>query len=279
MSQLRTTPSKSKLPRVTRRLPPDGGTLPPGTILQRIYVRKRLGPLAPGRFVDVGTGAGGLSRILLDLGWSGVGWDLNDRALARAKAITSDYIETGRYELRHGDWLAADPEQEADLVVAELLLEHFDDEAERRYFERTKRELARNGLGVLIVPASIEHWGIEDEVAGHVRRYTRESLRRAVETAGFRVEHLMGLTWPLSNLLLPLSNYLVSRAEQHNLALSRKHRTIASGARDVPWKTRFPAITRLVLNEWTLRPFHLAQLAGGQREDAMILYCEFRRTS
>jgi hypothetical protein len=157
-----------------------------------------------------------------------------------------------------------------------MLLEHLDEEGERRYFERTLEELAPDGLGILLVPASPEHWGIEDEVAGHLRRYTRESLRRVVEAAGFRVEQLVGLTWPLSNLLLPLSNRLVARAEAQRLSLSLQRRTIASGYRNVLWKTRFPTAARLVLNEWTLRPFHLAQLAGSQRADAMILYCEFR---
>jgi hypothetical protein len=261
---------------VTSTSPAEGGALPPGTILQRIYVRRRLRELPPGRFVHVGTGEASLSRILLDLGWTGSGWDLNRDALELARAITEPYIESRRYELREGDWLTAEPDRPADLVVSEMLLEHLDEDAERRYFERTLAELAPDGVGILLVPASVEHWGIEDEIAGHRRRYTRGSLRSVVEAAGFRVERLVGLTWPLSNLLLPLSNRLVARAEAQRLSLSLQRRTIASGHRDVPWKTRFPAAARLVLNEWTLRPFHLAQLAGAERDDAMILYCEFR---
>ena len=258
---------------------PESGALPPGTILQRIYLRRRLRQLAPGRFVHVGTGEGSLSRTLLDLGWTGTGWDLNGDALARARALTRPYLESNRYELRQGDWLGAEPGPPVDLVVSEMLLEHLDDEDERHYFQRALAELRDDGLGILLVPSSQEHWGIEDEVAGHRRRYTRESLRVVVERAGFRVERLVGLTWPLSNMLLPLSNWLVGRAEEQRLSLSLEHRTIASGHRNVPWKTRFPAAARLVLNEWTLRPFHLAQLAGAERDDAMILYCEFRPAS
>lgn len=257
-------------------MPAERTALPPGTILQRIYLRKRLRSLEPGRFVHVGTGEGSLSRILLDLGWTGSGWDLNRTALERARALTGPYIESERYELRRGDWLESEPGPPSDLVVSEMLLEHLDEQAERRYFERTLAELTEDGLGILLVPASVEHWGIEDEVAGHRRRYTRESLQSVVEDAGFRVEQLVGLTWPLSNLLLPLSNWLVGRAEAQRLSLSLHGRTIASGHRNVPWKTRFPAAARLVLNEWTLRPFHFAQLAGARRDDAMILYCEFR---
>jgi hypothetical protein len=156
------------------------------------------------------------------------------------------------------------------------VLEHLDDEAERRYFERAAAELVPGGLGILLVPSSPRHWGIEDEVAGHQRRYTRESLRDAVEAAGWRVEHLSGLTWPLSNLLLPISNRLVRRAEAGRLDLDLQGRTIASGSRKVAWKTRFPPVARLALNEWVLFPFHLAQLAGSRRESALVLYCEWR---
>jgi SAM-dependent methyltransferase len=241
-----------------------------------MYVRRRLRRLSPGRFVHVGTGEGILSRLLLDLGWTGSGWDLNANALERARALTESYIEARRYELRHGDWLASDPGAPSDLVVSEMLLEHLDGEAEHRYFERTAAELATGGLGLLLVPGSLRHWGIEDEVAGHRRRYTRQSLRGAVESAGCRVERLVGLTWPLSNLLLPISNRLVRRAEAERLSLNIERRTVASGSRNVPWKTHFPPVTRLVLNEWTLLPFHLAQLIGSQCESALVLYCEFR---
>jgi SAM-dependent methyltransferase len=250
--------------------------LPPGTILQRIYVRKRVQRLRPGRFVEVGTGEGFLSRLLLDLGWTGLGWDLNANALERARALTQPYIEQGRFDLHHGDWLASEQLEPFDLVLSGMLLEHLDDAAERRYFERTAADLAPDGLGILLVPASVRHWGVEDEVAGHQRRYTRQSLRRAVERGGCRVEHLVGLTWPLSNLLLPISNRLVRRAETDRLSLDLQGRTVASGYRHVPWKTRFPPITRLVLNDWTLRPFHVAQLLGSRHEDALVLYCEFR---
>ena len=46
--------------------------LPPGTLLQHMYLRERLRDRPAGTFVEVGVGSGHMSRLLLDLGWSGV---------------------------------------------------------------------------------------------------------------------------------------------------------------------------------------------------------------
>jgi hypothetical protein len=46
--------------------------LPPGTLLQLMYLRERLEKLEPGRFIEIGPGSGEISKLLLDLGWGGV---------------------------------------------------------------------------------------------------------------------------------------------------------------------------------------------------------------
>jgi SAM-dependent methyltransferase len=265
-----------KLSRSESEFAAEPPVLPPGTILQHIYIRKRLRDVPPGRFVEVGTGDGLVSRLLLDLGWSGSGWDLNQQAIEHGRALNATYVEQGRYELHHGDWFAAEASGTADLVVSMMVLEHLDDDAERQYFDRAAAELVGGGRLILLVPGSPDHWGIEDEIAGHMRRYTRASLDHLVKESGWEVEYLVGLTWPISNLLLRISNRLVRRSESDRLALDFEDRTIASGHRQVAWKTRFPRVMRLALNEWTMRPLHLAQVAGSGKENALVLYCECR---
>lgn len=247
---------------------------PPGTILQRLYVRERVRHLPPGRFVEVGVGTGGLSRELLSLGWRGEGWDLNPATAERAAATNVDAVAAGRYVVHAGDWVEAAGDDSADLVVSSMVIEHLTLEREARYFGRCREVLEPGGRAIVLVPASPKHWGIEDEIAGHLRRYTRETLRRRLEELGFRVEHLAGLTFPLSNVLLPLSNALVRRAEAHKRELPADERTRQSGARDVRFKTTFPAAARLVLNERALYPLHLLQKATRENERALVLYAE-----
>jgi SAM-dependent methyltransferase len=248
--------------------------LAPGTILQRMYLRERLARLAPGRFVEVGAGQAHLSGLLLECGWTGIGYDLADDGLARAPRAVTDAMRTGHYQFRRQDWLDAEPAGGVDLVVSAMVLEHLDEAQELGYFKKAESELAPGGLAILLVPASPAHWGIEDEIAGHHRRYTRAHLEETLRRTGWTLRHAAGLTYPLSNLLLPLSNRLVGQAEGHRTSLSRSDRTRQSGHRDVAFKTRFPRALGLLLNEWTLYPFHLWQKAAHRHPSALVLYAE-----
>jgi SAM-dependent methyltransferase len=248
---------------------------PPGTILQHLYLKERVSELAPGRFVDVGVGAGHLSDVLLSLGWSGTGYDLSGDALAQARHRTVGSIAQGRFELRQADWIADPAAALVDLVVSSMVLEHLEEETIDRYFAKARSVLADGGRAIVIVPGAPGSWGIEDVIAGHLRRYTARTLRSAVASRGWRIVHLTGLAYPLSNVLLGASNALVRRSEQDKEALTLQQRTEQSGARLVPWKTNFPAWSRVVLNESSLLPFHwLQKRCGTARGRALVLYCE-----
>jgi SAM-dependent methyltransferase len=246
---------------------------PPGTILQRLYLRERLQRLNPGVFVEVGVGGGDLSRELLRLGWRGAGWDLSEEAVERTATLNAEAVADGRYSIHHGDWLEQG-EGTVDLVISSMVIEHLTDEQEADYFSRCHAVLAPGGRAILLVPASMRHWGVEDEIAGHQRRYTREGLCSRLHELGFRVDHVAGLTFPVSNALLPLSNAIVRHAEGHKQALSQEQRTRQSGTRQVPFKTAFPRALELILNDRVLYPFHLLQKATRASDRALVLYTE-----
>jgi hypothetical protein len=156
-----------------------------------------------------------------------------------------------------------------------MVLEHLADADEARYLERCRKALKPQGHGVLFVPGCPDYWGIEDQTAGHFRRYTYQSLERSIEAHGLRVRHVAGLTYPLSNALFPLSEFLVRRAEAGKLALSTAERTRLSGNRAVPFKTSFPPALGAVLNRWTLYPLHLLQKLNRRNPRSMVIYAEF----
>ena len=249
--------------------------LPPGTLLQQMYFKERLRAVPPGEFVEVGTGQGIVSRTLLGAGWRGTAYDLNADSLAVAQDVNRDAVAGSRYRTLHRDWLADAAAPRADLIVSCMVLEHLDDEAEARYLERCRERLKPSGRGVLFVPACPDYWGVDDEIAGHFRRYTFESLRQRLEAHGLRVEHLVGLTYPLSNLLFPVSEMLVARAERNKMTLSMEERTRLSGNRDVAFKTTFPRALGLVLNEVVLYPLHVLQKLFRRSARSMVIYAEF----
>lgn len=247
----------------------------PGSILQRMHFKHRLrqfGP--PGRFIEVGAGSGQLSRLLLERGYHGEAFDLNADACQSNRALNQAFIESGTYTVRHADFFDASDLAPADLILSSMVIEHLDEDQVDHYFERCKQLLRPGGRIVTFVPASMKYWNIEDEIAGHFRRYEVETFEALAARHRLAIGHIAGLTYPLSNILFGLSNRLVQKNEAGKKDLSMAERTVLSGKRDVKYKTAFPAYFRLFLNEITLYPFFLLQELFSHREDCMILYCE-----
>lgn len=250
--------------------------LPPGTILQLMYLRERLGKLVPGCFIEIGPGSGEVSGLLLELGWRGVAYDLEPRTVERLRRRFSSEISDGRYEAATGDYFASPggPENRVDLIISCMVMEHFNDELESTFMRLSHGLLNDGGVMIGLVPASPAHWGIEDDIAGHCRRYMRDDLYTLAKNSGWEILHLAGLTYPVSNILLPLSNFLVRRAEKSKISMSDLEKTKASGIRHVRFKTNFPNILSLVLNRSVLLPLHWLQKAFSCSSNSLVLYFE-----
>jgi SAM-dependent methyltransferase len=250
--------------------------LPPGTILQLMYLRERLRDIEPGRFIEIGPGSGEVTSILLELGWSGVSYDLEPRTVELLKNRFSREISEGQYKAINEDFLSIDAcsEGRVDLIISCMVMEHLSDDLENKLMQLSSELLYDNGLMIGFVPASPAHWGIEDDIAGHCRRYTRDTLCKLVNSNGWYIRNLAGLTYPLSNILLPISNYLVRRAEKSKLTMTDLEKTKASGIRYVQFKTNFPIALSLVLNRHVLLPLYWLQKAFSSSSNSLVLYFE-----
>jgi SAM-dependent methyltransferase len=239
-----------------------------------MYLARRLALRRPGRFLDVGTGTGEVANALLSRGWSGLGIDRSLDALKINREVNRRFLSDGRYQLVAGDFLDFEPVDRYDLVISMMVLEHLSEERVIEVLRRKTAALAAGGTVAFFVPSSPRHWGIEDEVAGHLRRYSAAGLRRVCAEAGLVVRDLAGLTYPVSNLLLKLSNALVRRSEMGQLSKDLERRTLESGHRSVRLKTNFSPPFRLILNPAVLYPFHLLQLAFRNHPSSLVLYAE-----
>lgn len=77
----------------------------------------------------------------------------------------------------------------ADSIVSVNVFEHIEDdqgEMARSY----KLLLPRQGLFCIFVPARPEIYAPLDKDFGHFRRYTKDGLRRSLESAGFKIERI-----------------------------------------------------------------------------------------
>lgn len=251
--------------------------LPPGTLLQLMYLRERLGCIKPGSFIEIGPGSGEATQLLLDLGWNGQSYDLEAATIERLEKRFTKEIGEGRYLAILSDYLdIPQTADKVDLVISCMVMEHLDEKAESAFMWKSADSLNRQGLMIGLVPGSPAHWGIEDDIAGHCRRYTRDSIRSLMAHNGWKLEHLAGLTFPASNLLLPVSNFLVGRSERSKLHLSALEKTKSSGRRNVKFKTHFPYLLGAILNRRALLPLHFLQKIFKNSERALVIYFESR---
>ena len=152
--------------------------LPPGTILQLMYIKERLQSIkpTPGYFIEVGPGSGEITHLLLDLGWHGRSYDLDYLTIQRLQNRFSQEIAQGRYLAANSNYLDCSSEKhyEADLVISCMVIEHLDENSECTFMQKSSEMLNQDGFMICLVPASPRHWGIEDEIAGHYRRYSEK---------------------------------------------------------------------------------------------------------
>ncbi|MBL8862104.1 MAG: glycosyltransferase [Planctomycetes bacterium] len=138
------------------------------------------------RVLEIGAGIGNMTRNLCPRE-SYTASDVNPLYLEYLSGAFAGrpYLDVRRCDL-------ADPrdfealEGRYDTVVCLNVLEHVPDEAGA--LGNVRRALASGGRCVVLVPQGPGLYGSLDEVLGHVRRYTRESLSQALADAGFDLE-------------------------------------------------------------------------------------------
>jgi SAM-dependent methyltransferase len=147
------------------------------------------------RILDAGCGSG---RNMVELARRGTvtGVELSETsvALAREREV-GEVIAGSVLELPF-------PDASFDLIVSLDVIEHLqDDLSALREFRRT---IAPGGALLVTVPAYQWLWSRHDEINYHHRRYTRLSLQRVAERAGWN----QARTTYFNSLLLPVAIFL-----------------------------------------------------------------------
>ncbi|MCW2847574.1 MAG: methyltransferase [Marmoricola sp.] len=188
---------------------------------RRDVVRERVRGLQPGRALDVGSGAGGNSAALAELGWSVTALEHSPAAAELAAARGLSVVR--------GDARALPfPDGVFDLVMSTDVWEHIDDDVA---VAREAFRVCRPGGRLLVaVPAGMDLWSGHDVALGHVRRYAKDELVGRVEDAGFVVVDTMG--WNV--LLRPVARVRRSRsASEDESEMEEVHPLVNWGLRTV----------------------------------------------
>ena len=137
------------------------------------------------RVLEIGAGTGNLTRELVprELYYAS---DINPLYLDSLRGLTHSrpYLNVALTDVTKAETFPQVPGG-FDTVVCLNVIEHVEDD--RGALENIRRVLAANGRAIILVPHGPQIHGTLDEVLGHRRRYTPESLQQLAEQSGFSV--------------------------------------------------------------------------------------------
>jgi SAM-dependent methyltransferase len=155
----------------------------------------------PCRVLDAGCGVGTLSMALLAEGHEVAGVDASAAGLERlsfklgkARQKNTEAAEAGPFCIAGLDRLPF-PDNSFQAIVSGEVLEHLEDDAGAA--KELDRVLAPGGVVLITVPANPKLWSIEDEWAGHVRRYRPDELCALFEKQGLSTIDIHHWGWPV----------------------------------------------------------------------------------
>jgi SAM-dependent methyltransferase len=148
------------------------------------------------RVLDIGCGSGAFLRLLLTKAPDALlnGVEISTEAWRAAP-------EELRPRIRNGEIIEVSSQFEPgsfDLIVCSEVLEHVPDPAAvlRVIFSLLKP----GGAALLTVPGGMQHWSVQDEVAGHLRRFEFGDFAMLLRDCGFVAERQYGWGGPVGTL-------------------------------------------------------------------------------
>ena len=145
-----------------------------GCLVVDILARLQVGPSAT--ILEAGCGWGTNLTLLETAGYTVTGLDISRRALERLDNSSRTLIEADLTKDLPANAL------QYDVVLALDVIEHIDDDS--RVVSRLAQLVRPGGFAIFSVPALPELYSEFDEVQGHRRRYTPDTLRKAIDNAG-----------------------------------------------------------------------------------------------
>ena len=168
-------------------------------------------PYCGERVLEIGSGTGNLTRQLVPRALY-YATDINPLYLDSLRGLTHDrpYLHVQMTDVTKGETFPQAPGG-FDTVVCLNVVEHVDDD--RAALINIRSVLADGGRAIVLVPQDPKLLGTLDEVLGHQRRYTEESLREVATQAGFETKEILRFNrvgspaWWLNGKVLKRRNF------------------------------------------------------------------------
>jgi SAM-dependent methyltransferase len=193
----------------------------PKLVLRESCVHDMTADWPPGRFVEMGAGTGGMTRLFLQRQFTGVCHDLGEDS----RQMMRDALAHWGGRIQVVDSVNEMPDGGFDYLLAFEVLEHIANDQEVLNAWSTK--LRDGGRLIVSVPAHAKKFGRSDELVGHVRRYEKQQLHGLLRAAGYTDIRIVNYGFPITEFTRRFSNYLV-RNDQSYTHLDSTQRSILS---------------------------------------------------
>lgn len=218
----------------------------PRYLCRKDVVLSFLDDVERGSFLEVGIGSGDLILDMVKREYIGLGIDISDDAVEMVRKKVKD-IDC---KIRVENIDLFNITESFDIVIALEVIEHIKDDLGA--LKKIYNILNVNGYLIVSVPAHKKDWDINDEWAGHFRRYEKDELKLKLEESGFKVIKLYNYGFPIANIVGPIRNHLIKKDSLLNE--NKKINTKRSGInRNSQKKFSF------IINKFTMAPFLFLQ--------------------
>lgn len=182
--------------------PSEVQTTGPAFHARTYLVDREFAKLRPELMLDIGCGRGNVTAIAAKHARTVYATDLAADAVAETKRRLAGHRDAhvGVANALTGEWGdCPPPPRKFDAIMLSEVLEHLEDDLAMM---RGARELlAPGGCLVVTVPGDPTLWTRWDDLAGHVRRYTRKELLGKLVASGFRIRSCTNWGFPITGFL------------------------------------------------------------------------------
>ncbi len=178
-------------------------------------------PYCQHHVLEIGSGVGNLTKKLIPRR-TYVASDINPLYLQTLTALTSErpYLSVSYCDVTDAATFQRPPEG-FDTVICLNVIEHVEDD--RQALFNIRSVLSGDGRAIILVPQGPGNFGTLDEVLGHQRRYTVETLTRLAESSSFKVETMIpfnragSLAWFINGKVLRRRHFGLAQVKLLNL--------------------------------------------------------------
>lgn len=204
--------------------------------------------------IEIGYGAGDGLCTYSKLGMKVYGYDYSDIAFEEAsKRLLENGIDNVKLFNNEKDAYL----EKYDVVLACEVLEHIEDD--NQMLKRWYDALNKKGHLIFSVPAKMSKWCLNDEWAGHYRRYEKSEIKNQLNECGFDVIWVWSYPVPINIVL----DYLLEKEKKSNGGIEyheSNNYSIDDKTKESGIKREAGKLARALSKNWFIAPWHFLQL-------------------